>query len=243
MRTYFRLSLLTLVLTGLFVFANSPAAVNASSNSCDSLNGKSYGPVTGDVNYFGQAFNVGDTFTITHNGTAAQVTVEAPAGTPVAVIPQGGSATFTIKTAGITSLSLRNLTGTGTISGGISCGDASAIDPNAEVLFNPGDGRINHHVADRAAPAAVYCQYAGVQVIRIDPVTAKGTDEIRLTAAEIADAGVPTDGNIILAKTDWAIVARLADGRFSLSTWYADGKPYTIIWGECSLESIEYVVR
>ncbi len=218
MRSHFKLPLLTLLLTGLFVFANSNHVVNAAVVSfCDWVDGQSYGPLTGSAGWSGATFDIGDTLTITHTGTATQATVEAPFGTTVAVIPKGGSATFTITTAGVTSLYIRNLTGSGDIAGSISCGDTSAVDdPDVEVLFTPGDGRINHHVADRAAPAAVYCQYEGVQVIRIDPVTAEGTDEIRLSAEQIEAAGVPAEGNIILTQTDWAILARLADGRYSL---------------------------
>jgi hypothetical protein len=243
MRIYFRLSLLTLLLTGVFVFASYPAAVRAASSFCNAINGDSYGPSTSGSAFVGTPFDIGDTVTITHTGTASQATIQAPFGTTVAVIPKGGSATITITTAGITVLYILNSTGVVTdyVQGSVSCGDAPPAS-TGEVLFNPGDGRINHHVADRAAPAAVYCD-DGLLVIRIDPVTAKGTDEIRLTAAEIEAAGVPSEGNIILAETDWAIVARLSDGRFSLNTWYKDGKPYTIIWGECSLASIEYIAR
>jgi hypothetical protein len=241
MRTHFRLSLLTLLLIGVFVFANSLAAAPAATY-CEYLNGRNGGPATLSVSFpYGSPLDIGNTVTITHTGTAALADIQIPFGTTVATVPLGGSFTFTVKTGGISNIGIANPTGSGTVAASVSCSN-EPLASTGEVLFNPGDARINHHVADRAAPAAVYCQ-DGLLVIRIDPVTAKGTDEIRLTAEEIETAGVPSEGNIILAETDWAIVARLADGRFSLNTWYADGKPYTIIWGECSLAGIEYIAR
>jgi hypothetical protein len=242
--------LLVILLTGLFVFSSSYNVIYADDYFCNWIDGITYGPNVGSYGYVQfPPFDIGDTLTITHTGTAAQVNIEAPSHTVVATIPQGGSVTFTITATGVTSLYIRSVNGLGNVNGSITCtGNPSSApndpgNPNVEVLFTPGDGRINHHVADRAAPAAVYCQYEGVQIIRIDPVTAEGTDEIRLSAEAIEAAGVPAEGNILLAQTDWAIVARLADGRFSLNTWYADGKPYTMTWANCDDSDNRYLER
>jgi hypothetical protein len=225
----FALSIMLISQTATPVYAANGCSINQSGNG------------NSDVTFSGVQVAAGDTITIvmiTPPGDGTYIGISAFVNDVSYSTPHVISYTFAAATT-VNIILDWEFNGLPQNTYSVSCQTASDV----EVLFNPGDDRINHHVADRAAPAAIYCQYEGVQVIRIDPVTAKGTDEIRLTAAEIEAAGVPAEGNTILAQTEWAILARLADGRFSLNSWYIDGKPYTITWGECSLESIEYIAR
>jgi len=248
MRAPVRLFLLTVLITALIGLVTSRQVAEAASAFCNFLNGQIYGPPTAGAGFFYPSpFDIGDMLTVTHTGTAAQVVVEAPQGTAVATIPQGGSTTFTITAGGITSLRIINLTGAGEVGGSIDCRDANASgttnDPNVEVPFDPGDGRINHHVADRAAPVALYCLYGGIQAIRIDPLTGNGMDAVRVSAEELEAIGRPTEGKIILLQTDWVILSWHAEERFGANAWYADGKPYTMTWVECNDSDNQYLER
>jgi len=100
-----------------------------------------------------------------------------------------------------------------------------------------GDGRINNLPdKDCGAPVAVYL--GSIDVYAIEPFTSTGTLTIRLTDEQVSAVGVPSEGNLILAQevnpfTGMAIIiSRLNTGEFQLNTYYADGKPYIIVWDE-----------
>jgi hypothetical protein len=237
---------LFLLLVVAFIIA-LPAETDAASAPCNKVNAAgTYGSPTAAAvfDYTPDTFAVGDMLTVSHTGTAAQVVLEVPQGNPVGIIPQGGALTYAIPAAGISDFRVFNATGVGTIAGRLACSNPSdGSDTFIEVPFIPGDDRINHHTADRAAPVAIYCRNGGIQAIRIDPITANGSDFVRVSPDELEAAGIPAEGNIILARLDWVILARLADTRFSAHAWYADGKPYTMTWVDCNDSDNIYLER
>jgi hypothetical protein len=243
-----RIRLAVIVLFVAIVALAFPSAeTDAASVPCSKVNAAgAYGSPTAAAvfSYVPDTFAIGDMLTVSHTGTATQVVLEVPQGNPVGIIPQGGALTYAIPSGGISDFRVFNATGMGTIAGRLACfGTGEGDDTRGEVPFLPGDDRINHHTADRAAPVAIYCRNGGIQAIRIDPITANGSDFVRVSPDELEAAGIPADGNIILARLDWIILARLADTRFSALAWYADGKPYTMTWVDCNDSDNIYLER
>ena len=128
----------------------------------------------------------------------------------------------------------------GTITVAVSCGlPAVAGATAARVVSLPPclhlqDGRINNDPAlDCAAPVAIYA--GSLDVYSVDPQTGRGHLTLRLSDEEIAAASAPAS-NTLLAQaanpfTGHAIsVYALTTGEIQLNTFYADGKPYTVVW-------------
>lgn len=242
MRTLVKMSIVMALLTGLIVLIPLPTKVAAMSEGCDILMSNSpFGPVLVSYEWL-LPFTAGEYLTITHTGTAAEATVFFN-GVTVATLPPGGSFTYRFLATGDYSGGIINLTGAGNLTGTFTCGFTPLPAEDGEEPFIPGDDRINHGTADRAAPVAFYCREAGIEVIRIDAVTAQGIEDVRVSTAEIEAVGIPEEGSQTLAERDWVIVSRLADGRFQVNAWYADGKPYTVIWQDCDSSTLDYVER
>lgn len=105
-----------------------------------------------------------------------------------------------------------------------SC-DASA---NAICVF--GDGRINE---DCAAPVIVYL--GSIDVYGVDPATSEAELDLQISDETIAEVGVPAENTLLGSGTNSATgqpisVYRLTTGEFQLNTFYADGKPYIMVW-------------
>ncbi len=123
--------------------------------------------------------------------------------------------------------------------------DAATTVSRANAQFQPGDGRINHAIEDRAAPAAIYCEAHGIQVRRIDPATSIGIDPpaINLFYEEIEAAGVPNGENLLLAENDGVALYRLTTGEFQVNILNANTyeyKWYIFVWDQCPVPSVWY---
>lgn len=123
--------------------------------------------------------------------------------------------------------------------------DAAVTTSSDNVQFQPGDGRINHAIEDRAAPAAIYCEAHGIQVRRIDPATSIGIDPpaINLFYEEIEAAGVPNGENLLLAENDGVALYRLTTGEFQVNILNANTyeyKWYIFVWDQCPVPGVWY---
>jgi hypothetical protein len=102
------------------------------------------------------------------------------------------------------------------------------------------DGRINNKRGlDCAAPIVIFTPSDPEETVDIystNPTDAKGYMDIRMTLAEIEEAGVPTDRPMLLAEVTnhWTgqplQLWRLTSGELQINTFYADGKAYTVAW-------------
>jgi hypothetical protein len=102
--------------------------------------------------------------------------------------------------------------------------------PPCENLF---DGRINAHQGlDCAAPVAIYPEV--VDVYAVNPDTGDGSLAVRLTEADLQPE--TTDSNVLLAQTTNVFTGQvisvywLTSNEIQVSTRYADGKPYIVVW-------------
>jgi hypothetical protein len=102
---------------------------------------------------------------------------------------------------------------------------------------NVSDGRVNNSPdLDCAAPVAIY-QSSGLDIYGIDPDSSKGDLSLRLSSDDIDKVGVPSVNTLLASGTIAATgqpihVYRLTSGEYQLDTFYADGKPYSIIWDD-----------
>lgn len=94
------------------------------------------------------------------------------------------------------------------------------------------DGRLNAY--DIAAPVALYgSDNIDIYAIGTD---GEGNKILRVTAEEIAAAGVPVDGPVVIAETINPVTGatitlyRLPSGEFQLNTLDADGNLYVFMW-------------
>lgn len=98
------------------------------------------------------------------------------------------------------------------------------------------DGRINNDTSrDCAAPIAVYIDEFGIKIYGVHPVNATGLIALFVPVEEIDALGIPAQNTLLGATTVLHTgramqVYRLSSGEFQLDTFYADGKPYSIIW-------------
>ena len=97
-----------------------------------------------------------------------------------------------------------------------------------------GDGRLNElYGGDCAAPVVSYCHAWGITIYRINPATSEGYLIIDMTNEQIEAIGVSSERNVTLAQDDNVIFSRLTTGEFQINAYYADGKPYAMLWDDC----------
>ncbi|MGQ9889475.1 MAG: hypothetical protein ACUVSX_13435 [Aggregatilineales bacterium] len=185
-------------------------------------------------------FNAGEILTFQVSGAAPAV-FQLSEGTPWPLTTLVTSSSFPfVYVYTIPSSTSRLLdvaeTGGGTITVAVSCGLPAAAAPPAALPPCPHlqDGRINNNPAlDCAAPVAIYT--GALDVYGVDPQTGHGYLTLRLSDEEIAAVGTPAS-NTLLAQaanlfTGHAVsVYALTTGEIQLNTFYADGKPYTVVW-------------
>lgn len=100
------------------------------------------------------------------------------------------------------------------------------------------DERINSDPSrDCAAPIAVYVDEFGIKIYGVNPYNSTGLIALFIPVEEIDALGIPTENTLLgettlLASGRQMRVYRLTSGEFQLDTFYADGKPYSIIWDE-----------
>lgn len=100
------------------------------------------------------------------------------------------------------------------------------------------DQRINSDPSrDCAAPIAVYVDEFGIKIYGVNPYDSTGLIALFIPVEAIDALGVPTENTLIgettlLASGRELRVYRLTSGEFQLDTFYADGKPYRIIWDQ-----------
>jgi hypothetical protein len=100
------------------------------------------------------------------------------------------------------------------------------------------DSRINGLVdVDCAAPVVVFREGNGWHIYGINPDNAQGILIIALSEAQIAAIGIPDVNTLldeaIIASTGQSVqVYRLSSGEYQLNTFYADGKPYIVVWDD-----------
>ncbi len=193
---------------------------------------------------YGAVFNTGEILTFQVSGASSAV-FQLSEGTSLPLTPLVTSSSFPfVYVYTITGSIFRLLevaeTGSGTITVAASCGLPAAAAPPAPLVVSLPpcphlqDGRINNDPAlDCAAPVAIYT--GSLDVYSVDPQTGRGYLTLRLSDEEIAAAGTPAS-NTLLAQaanpfTGHAIsVYALTTGEIQLNTFYADGKPYTVVW-------------
>lgn len=126
----------------------------------------------------------------------------------------------------------------------VPCTNAAEPEPvldgpvEAPPCRNLYDGRINRNPAlDCAAPVAIYFDAAHntYVVYGVNPDTGKGQLAAALPLAELDATGTPTDNVAVVTATHpWfdapLVISRLATGEWQLTTYYADGKPYIVVW-------------
>ncbi len=129
----------------------------------------------------------------------------------------------------------------------IELGEGSPITyaPGEDIQFEPGDGRLNHAIVDRAAPVAAYCLPHGIQIRIIDPATGVGIDPpaINIFNEEIEAAGIPTEENLLLAENDGVSLYRLTTGEFQVNVLNANSLEYkwfVFVWDQCPVPSSSY---
>lgn len=110
-----------------------------------------------------------------------------------------------------------------------------------ELLGN--DGRLNSN--DCAAPIAIYL--APLQIYGIDPSSSEGTVMLNISDESIEELGIPASNTLLGEAVNSFMgqtisVWRLSSGEFQLNTYYADGKPYILIWGEGGA-NLRYIER
>jgi hypothetical protein len=105
-------------------------------------------------------------------------------------------------------------------------------------LARPGffsDGRVNNSVfLDGGAPVAIYCRADGaIDVYFISQSSSRGRFLFRVTAARIAEVGVPTERNALLGFVGSVMLHRLTTGEFQVNATNFDGTPYAVVWNGC----------
>ncbi len=97
----------------------------------------------------------------------------------------------------------------------------------------PDDQRLNRWHCE-FAPIAVYAN--PLNIYAVDPATSQGVIALHVEDDLIKSMDIPTDHNVLIAQADNPITGRtialylLTTGEYQINTYYADGKPYIIVW-------------
>ena len=98
------------------------------------------------------------------------------------------------------------------------------------------DGRLNDHQAfDIAAPIVLYENEGAVDIYSVNPELGTGVFTYRILPEDVAAAGLPTEPVLLFSGVNTSSgqpldVYVLPTGELAIHTFYADGKPYIIVW-------------
>ncbi|MBI5666705.1 MAG: hypothetical protein HZC41_01745 [Chloroflexi bacterium] len=132
----------------------------------------------------------------------------------------------------------------GTIAISVGCTVIRAANSSqaaAPLPANLLDGRINNTVLDVAAPIAIY----NTGIYAVDPQTGEGRLAVQLP--DDSESDQTADENVLLVEgtnpfTGLPIrIYRLTTGEIQLNTFYADGKPYVVVWQHDSPETLYHL--
>jgi hypothetical protein len=218
--------------------ALSPGCANTGSSFLN-------GTFTSNSATFGASFNAGEVLTFQVSGAAPAVfQLSQGAGVPLTSItatPVSGALVFsyTVAAGGFRLFEVAE-TGGSAITVSASCGlpgaggSGGVLAVVAPPCANVFDGRINNDTQlDCGAPVAIYT--GSVSIYSIDPNTSLGVLSLRLTADELAAVDTPA-ANTLLAQAVNPFTGQpvsvyvLASGELQVNAFYADGKPYTVVW-------------
>lgn len=98
------------------------------------------------------------------------------------------------------------------------------------------DGRLNDHQAfDIAAPIVLYENEGAVDIYSVNPELGTGVFTFRILPEDVAAAGLPAEPVLLFSGANTSSgqpldVYVLPTGELAIHTFYADGKPYIIVW-------------
>lgn len=98
------------------------------------------------------------------------------------------------------------------------------------------DGRLNDHQAfDIAAPIVLYENEGAVDIYSVNPELGTGVFTFRILPEDVAAAGLPAEPVLLFSGVNTSSgqpldIYVLPTGELAIHTFYADGKPYIIVW-------------
>ena len=104
----------------------------------------------------------------------------------------------------------------------------------APMSCTTGDNSLNARHCGR--PVAIFAQNGGFAIYGVDINTGWGSLASTITAGQIDEVGIPTDGPVVVAEGQNPYnhqpftLYRLPGGEFQLNTYYWNGKPYAVKW-------------